>query len=618
MDQAETTSQHLQDIECAFCRSGLDDPRFLPCHDFFCMKCIRTLSQNSPFECPCCRSQIHLSESELGKLPVAVAFKRIRERLSKTLSNGSTRFPPRPQRGFNCEDHDIPLKLFCVDCDSPICPECALSPRHASHRYDYVVKADGTYWESVAEKELDQLKEDIRGAFESLEKRRKAYLDQGIGLTTQLNDTFDEMVAELERRRDEMLEGLSAAMQEGLHSFSEQEEALKAVGTDIDGLEADQQSASQVLREVNHRHLAAKVAKARERYARAVSISLPDEVRVSFQEEDCIKEVRHICRLKMRLTLNPAPVGAGCESQPATHESSIPSSLMAEAKVNVSAANESKSPVPTLSSPKAERDKPSAAVLRGYTLRTITGVGKPHAIAINSEAGQIVLTEAHPQNTAKICDHAGNVLTKMKGRKLGNPTGIAVDGDGCVFVSERDAHCVTKFDAEGKLLKTTRGSKGVKLSHPRGIELVNERLYVCDGGNNQVKILDRELNFVDSFSAFVSPSPAHVCASPHGLVYITSASTPGIQVFTNDHKFIHTIASSISGPICFDKSRDVLYVVDSDRSSVCQMRPDGTPLGKYQLKEDELSNCSGIAVDHNGRVYVCTDDRILELTLQSL
>ena len=563
----------------------------------------------------------------MENLPVAVAFMRIHKRMTRSLSKDATP-PPRPKR-FNCEDHDIPLKLFCVDCDLPICPECALGPRHADHRYDYVVKSDGTYWGSVAEKEMDQLKEDIRGAFESMERRRNAFLEQGIGLTKQLNDTFDEMVAELERRRAEMLERLSGAMQEGLHSFGEQEEALKAVSAELQELDvsaADQQisAAHEPGGGKNHKHLVARVVKARERYARALSVSPPEEIPLSF-EADCAQEVRDICRLKMRVTLNPARArvggGAECvESQLTTHGLPIVPSRIAAANVTVPAATaKSKSCVPTSLSPKtpvdAERTKP--ATVLGYTMKSITGMGKPHAIAVNSEGSRIALTEAHPKNAAMICDHEGNVLTRMKGRKLSNPTAIAMDQDGCVFVSERDAHCVTKFDAEGKLLKTTRGSKVVTLSHPCGIELLNEHLYVCDGGNNQVKILDKELNFVDSFSAFVSPSPAHVCASSRGIVYITSAVTPGIQVFTSDHKFIHTIASSISGPICFDKLSGVLYVVDRDRSSVFQMRPDGTTLGKCELKEDDLSSCSGMAVDREGRVYVCNDDsRVLVYTFR--
>lgn len=608
MEQAETTTA----IECSFCRSGFDDPRFLPCHDFFCMKCIKQLAQNAPFECPCCRTRVHISESEVEKLPVALAFKRIRERLSKTLSDTRSALHPPPTSpvspSFHCEEHDIPLKLYCVDCDSPICPECALN-RHASHQYDYIVKADGTHWSSVAEKELDQLKHETTKAFENVEKRRREYLERGVGLTQRLNETFDEMVAEVERRRDEVLEELSHAMQESLDSFREQEEALKVVENevlDLGSVVMQQPAQTQADRKA---HIA-RIAKVKERYARAISAQLPEDIPVSLQF-NCIQEIRDICRVKMKTMLNDLSKSKAAQ---------IAVSLtFKEATVSGDTGTEHRFNIPTPSSPPADVERPKPFVtLLGHTVRAITGLGKPHAIVISSK-GQIVVSETHPNNRVKICDREGNELIKMKGRKLSNPMGIAVDQDGCVYVSERDANCVTKYDASGRFVKTTRGSKAVRFCHPRGIELVNNRLYVCDGGNHQIKILDTDLNFVDSFSAFVSQAPSHISASPNGLLYVASAVTPGVQVFTSDHKFIHTIACASRGPVCFDRHRNVLYVIDSDQGSVCQLRPDGTPLGMYrQMKEDEpLNNCSGIAVDQEGRVYVCNNNQISEYSLQA-
>ena len=617
MDLAEATISRVHDIECSFCRSGFDDPRFLPCHDFFCLKCIKQLAEETPFRCPCCNAQVCISESEVEKLPVALAFKRIRERLSKTLENthnALTPTPITPRSSFpNCLDHDIPLKLHCVDCDSPICPECALNS-HADHRYDYIaVKADGTLWGSIAEKELDQLKDETREALGNLERVRRCYLERGVARTQRLNEAFDSMVAELERRRDEMLEELSGWMQQGLHSFGEQEEALKAVQAEIrDLVSATDQ------KQVNHKtHLLPRVSKARERYVRAVSIRLPEDVPVSLQV-DCIQEIRDICQLRTKMAiispvLSPAPTEseAGVVNSKEWNQSIL---------ATASAGNECKFPVPAPTSSAAgigfESAKPSVALL-GHTARAITGLqGKPHAIAISNK-GQLAVSEAHPSNLAKISDREGNELIRMRGRKLSNPMGIVVDQDGCVYVSERDANCVTKFDADGKFAKTTRGSKTVKLLHPRGIELVtSDLLYVCDEGNNQIKILDRDLNFVGSFSAFVSQAPSTISALPLGLLYVTSAVTPGVQVFTSDHRFVHTIASSCRGPVCCDKYREVVYVIDVEQSSVCRLRPDGTTLAKYQMV-GELDDCSGVAVDQEGRVYVCTNNQVLELRTNS-
>ena len=145
------------ELLCAICRDELEDPRFLPCHHYFCAACIQNvadtagaLQNNSSFQkmaqilrrksfpCPECRKNTVLPGNNARNLPQAFVVNRMKESLKKFRSKQPAVAPAlNPSATAHvCTLHDIALKLLCLDCQQMICPECVLST-HKYHKYEY-------------------------------------------------------------------------------------------------------------------------------------------------------------------------------------------------------------------------------------------------------------------------------------------------------------------------------------------------------------------------------------------------------------------------------------------------------------------------------------------------
>jgi DNA-binding beta-propeller fold protein YncE len=82
------------------------------------------------------------------------------------------------------------------------------------------------------------------------------------------------------------------------------------------------------------------------------------------------------------------------------------------------------------------------------------------------------------------------------------PAGIAVDGDGFVYVTDSNLDIVKKFDPGGKLVKAWggRGFRDGQFWGPQGIAFASpDRIVIDDVGNHRGQVFTREGDFVVSF-----------------------------------------------------------------------------------------------------------------------
>ena len=117
----------------------------------------------------------------------------------------------------------------------------------------------------------------------------------------------------------------------------------------------------------------------------------------------------------------------------------------------------------------------------GPLVRTITGVNQPYGIAINSKQ-QLVVAECGGKNIT-VRERDGKTLCTIENEKMRKPRGVATGPDGAIYATDVDAHCLFKFDKDGRLLRTLQS----KFQSPRFIKSINNRLYVSDCDKNVVK-----------------------------------------------------------------------------------------------------------------------------------
>ena len=98
-------------------------------------------------------------------------------------------------------------------------------------------------------------------------------------------------------------------------------------------------------------------------------------------------------------------------------------------------------------------------------------------------------------------DREGKKVQTVTSEKFSRPTGVAVDKDDNIYVFDYGNSTLFKFGKKGKLIRKVRkrGTRPGEFSSLSLIKVINDELYVCDGGNHRVQILNTKLDYINSF-----------------------------------------------------------------------------------------------------------------------
>ncbi len=234
---------------------------------------------------------------------------------------------------------------------------------------------------------------------------------------------------------------------------------------------------------------------------------------------------------------------------------------------------------------------------------------------------------------------------------LPNPGGMALDGDGNIYLGhfsamkaneEKKPDRISVYSPQGKLLRQwgRTGTGDGEFDYPGGIAVSGDgRVYVADQTNRRVQVFDREGKFLfkwgeygmtdGRFGGNVSPKsrvggPQFVAIDRAGNVDTTEGSVGRVQGFTADGKFLRSWgdnedkAGSFGGHwrgttglqvpvgICFDQLG--LLWISAVSGRVQQFTPDGTylqSLGSGRGSEpSQFEAPHALAVDNTGYIYV--------------
>ncbi|MCJ7510552.1 MAG: TIGR03663 family protein [Dehalococcoidia bacterium] len=145
--------------------------------------------------------------------------------------------------------------------------------------------------------------------------------------------------------------------------------------------------------------------------------------------------------------------------------------------------------------------------------------------------------------------------------RFGKPAGLAVDGDGNLYVADSGNDRVQKFDAEGNFIAEV-GSPGDgegEFNEPWGVAVDSQgNLYVADTWNNRIQKFDRDLNFVTQWgkpaSDLTNPKaydfwgPRDVAVDSEGNVWVADTGTNRILKFAGDGTFLASLGKPGSEP----------------------------------------------------------------------
>ena len=170
------------------------------------------------------------------------------------------------------------------------------------------------------------------------------------------------------------------------------------------------------------------------------------------------------------------------------------------------------------------------------------------------------------------------------------PSGIAVDSNKNVYVTDAWMNRVSVFTPDGELLRTfgSSGDGRAQLKRPSGIAIdANDDVLVVDTLNHRIQRLTTEGKYISEWGGHGSGegelySPWGIATDADGFVYLADHKNHRIQKFDSDGTFIFEFGSHGSGDYGLDHPSDVavdpegdIYVCDWANSRVQAFDADG-------------------------------------------
>jgi uncharacterized protein (TIGR03663 family) len=217
--------------------------------------------------------------------------------------------------------------------------------------------------------------------------------------------------------------------------------------------------------------------------------------------------------------------------------------------------------------------------------------------------------------------------------QFNEPWGIAVDGNGNVYVSDTWNHRIQKFDHQGNFLTMWGqfGSTGGELGQPdlfygpRALQVGQDgNLYVMDTGNKRIQSFTPDGDFVGQYggSGVVEgrfDEPVGLGQDAAGNWYVADTWNQRIQKFDPQFNYVSqwpvngwASQSVVNKPgLAVDPTRSVVYALDPENYRVLAFGTDGTfraMFGQYGNDAMSFMLPTGIAVGPQGKIYVADGD----------
>lgn len=261
---------------------------------------------------------------------------------------------------------------------------------------------------------------------------------------------------------------------------------------------------------------------------------------------------------------------------------------------------------------------------------TIPQFNSPRALAFSPD-GRLYVADSANHRIVELNEN-GEILNSwgspsVEGQAspgtFNEPWGIAVDGQGIVYVADTWNHRIQKFDADGKFLLEW-GMPGLSTDNnlffwgPRGVAVGPDgSIYVTDTGNRRVAVFNPNGEFQFQFGLEGDGSldePVGITIGQDGRVYVADTWNSRVAIFGTDGTFLNdypvqawTSASIENKPSIAVDDQNRVYLTDPEGYRVIVLDDGGEPLmvfGQFGSEPESFGLPNGIAISPSGQLWI--------------
>ena len=209
---------------------------------------------------------------------------------------------------------------------------------------------------------------------------------------------------------------------------------------------------------------------------------------------------------------------------------------------------------------------------------------------------------------------------------LANPSGVAVDGEGNLYVLDSGNARIQKFAPDGRPLKTTgdAGSGEGEFNQPADLAIdAQGDVYVIDTWNHRVQKFDADLTFITAWGGptkdLVNPGdyemwgPRSIAVDGEGYVWVVDTGTQRVRKFSPDGELLGTVGERGRGlgqfrepvGIAFDPVTGDFLVADVGNARIQRFDSEMQAIAAYPIdewKELNAANKPYLAALPDGRI----------------
>ena len=569
------------------------------------------------------------------------------ESLDDLKRGGAKHVPLKEAPPTKCPEHDKAMKIFCFDCNSLICRDCLLYD-HREHKSNFLKKcateARKTLRDSLTT--LQRVQANIAGAYKKLAGTKTQVGSQEEEVCKSVEQSFRQLKAVLEQRETKLVKKVQTLAKKKKDALTAQMKGLEMAQTEIQSL------VEFVERNVENTNdqdlmgictqLQSKV-KEEEKHHEQLSLDPATTADISYcppSPDEIPRDLGEVFRLSFTLP-SSSQLGkpsiavlkiSDCQNRAIRAELQSLADPASSVQADVVEKGAGVYHITYTPRIRGRHDmmlkvngqhiagSPFRVFVKihptqlGPPVRTITGVHRLCGIAINSKEQLVVAEKGEEKITIRERD--GKTLQTIENENMRDPRGVATGPDGAIYVTDGGAHCLFKFDKDGRLLKTLQN----EFQTPYFIKSINNRLYVSDRDKNVVKILDLDFNVIGTIPTKECPKPFDIAEGDDGLYVVGGGKESKIAVYTcapngefRRHFNIQPSSVTLSWArgICFDCSGH-LFVTHgvSGVEHVYVFKPSGEHVATLGQASSgvRMGLPVGIAIDEDGFVYVCDQD----------